>query len=172
MCEAFRLDILSLNPFKNFEGNLQVPLQKHLETAREWLELVARVGAKSIQLPSQFLPQSTGDGAIIVSELRALADLAAQEGISIAYEAVAFAKFNNLWQDSLRVVQEVDRPNFGLCLDSFHIHSRIWGDVTAETGRQRQGSRGINGRVFEVLSQGKGLVYAAVRRREVRPAFD
>ncbi|KAK2596455.1 hypothetical protein N8I77_013345 [Diaporthe amygdali] len=127
-CHDLSLNILTLNLFKNFEGNYNIPLQERLTIAEEWFEVAVVVGTSIIQMPSQFLEASTGDEAVIVPELRALADSAAVHGLKIAYEAVAFARHNALWQDSLRIVEAVNRPNFGLCLDSFHIHARIWGN--------------------------------------------
>lgn len=62
----------------------------------------------------------------------------------IAYEAVAWGYYVNTWQDSLRIVQCVDRPNFGLCLDSSHVAARHLGDITAEPGKKK-------GSVEEVL---------------------
>jgi 4-hydroxyphenylpyruvate dioxygenase len=32
-------------------------------------------------------------------------------------------------------VQRVDCPNFGLCLDTFNIADRVWGDPTSVTGK-------------------------------------
>jgi 4-hydroxyphenylpyruvate dioxygenase len=138
LCRASSIEVLSLNPLKNFEGNLQVSLETRLETAREWVMLAAAVGAELVQMPSQFLPESTGNiDAVLVPELRALADMAMQVGgISIAYEGVAFARHNPRWQDALSIVEAVNRPNFGLCLDSYHIHSLIWADPYVKSGRK------------------------------------
>ncbi|KAL1845347.1 hypothetical protein VTK73DRAFT_650 [Phialemonium thermophilum] len=110
------------------------------------------MGAKNLQVPSQFLPNTTGDEEVIITELRALADLAATSGVTIAYEAVAFARFNSLWQDSLRVVRAVDRPNFGMCLDSFHIHARIWADPYAADGKLPHGNQALADSMAEFLA--------------------
>ncbi|CAK5268070.1 unnamed protein product, partial [Mycena citricolor] len=117
LCKQLGLQILSLNPLKNFEGNLTVPLTERLAQAAEWVDLAAAAGAHSVQVPSQFAPHSTGDFAVIVPELRALADLAAARGVGVAYEAVAFAAHHATWQDSLRIATAVGRAGFGLCLD-------------------------------------------------------
>jgi 4-hydroxyphenylpyruvate dioxygenase len=145
------IDILTLNPLKHFEGNLSLPLQSRLESASQWIELTTALGTKIVQVPSQFLEHSVGDDTLITAELQALADLAAQSSISIAYEAVAFGKFNFLWQDSLRIVEAVNRPNFGLCLDSFHIHARIWGDAYGETGILPNGPASLKESMDEFL---------------------
>ena len=138
-------EILSLNPLKNFEGHLSTPLETRLAIAREWVQLAVAVGTKIIQMPSMFLRESTaGDMDIIVPELQALADLAALSGISRAYEAVAFATYQGLWQDALRIVETVDRPNFGLYFDSFHVHGRIWGDPYFISGVLPNGQRALD----------------------------
>lgn len=153
LCTSLGLEVLTLNPLKNFEGNLNVPLQQRLDAAREWMELAVAAGTSIVQMPSQFLHNATADENVIIPELRALADLAAQSNLKIAYEAVAFARFHGLWQDSLRIVEAVDRPNFGLCMDSFHIHARIWGDPWTEGGKLPNASNDLEESMKEFLAR-------------------
>lgn len=63
------MTILTLNAFKTFEGNLSVPLLERMELAREPVQVALTVGTGIIQVPSMFLPESTGDEYIIVDEL-------------------------------------------------------------------------------------------------------
>lgn len=151
LCASLSMEILTLNPLKNFEGNLKTSLQSRLASAQEWIDLAVAVDTKIIQMPSQFLDSATADDSVIIPELQALADLAAQKDIKIAYEAVAFTRFNALWQDSLRIVEAVNRPNFGICLDSFHIHARIWGDPCAQDGLLPQGPEALEKSMIEFL---------------------
>lgn len=144
--------ILTLNAFKNFEGNLEISLGERLEQAQEWIKIAVALGTRIIQVPSMFLPASTSDDTIIINDLRSLADLAAQHGLEIAYEAVAFAKHNPLWQDSLRLTQAVDRPNFRMCLDSFHIHARLWGDACTDSGRIPVGDEALRRSMEELIN--------------------
>ncbi|KAJ4301121.1 hypothetical protein N0V90_003211 [Kalmusia sp. IMI 367209] len=144
--------ILTLNAFKNFEGNLQIPLDERLRQAQEWMDVALALGTRIIQVPSMFLPESTGEEKIIVSDLQALADLAAQYDLDIAYEAVAFAKHNALWQDSLRITKLVQRPNFRICMDSYHIHARLWSDACAKSGRLPGGDEALERSMKEFLS--------------------
>lgn len=153
LCHRLSLEILTLNPFKNFEGNCGISLQERLAIADEWFEVAVDVGTSIIQMPSQFLENSTGDEAVIVPELRAFADSAAVHGLKIAYEAVAFARHNSLWQDSLRIVEAVNRPNFGLCLDSFHIHARIWGDACVPSGMLPRATENLADSMKEFLQK-------------------
>ncbi|KAJ5104919.1 hypothetical protein NUU61_002266 [Penicillium alfredii] len=134
LCSSVNLAVLALNPFKNFEGH-NSPLPDRLESARHWIEIAACLGAKYLQVPSQFdTANSTGDWSLMVTELRQLSDLASSQSISIAYEAVAWGSYIDTWEDSLQMVQDVNSPNFGLCLDSFHVAARVWGDNTVESG--------------------------------------
>lgn len=136
LCSSSNIGILSLNPFKNFEGH-NTPLADRLESARHWIEVASTLGAKYLQVPSQFDANSSGDWDVMIDDLRQLSDLAASYSVGIAYEAVAWGCYVNTWEDSYRVVRDVGRANFGICLDSFHIVARLWGDNTEESGVRR-----------------------------------
>lgn len=60
----------------------------------------------------------------MVSDLRKAADVAKRYNKKIAYEALAWGTHCNTWEHSWELVKEVDHPNLGLCLDSFHIFVR------------------------------------------------
>lgn len=68
----------------------------------------------------------TGDLDATANGLRILADEGAKmtPPIRFAYEAMCFSTFHSTWQDSWRLVRRVDRPNFGLVLDTFVRRSR------------------------------------------------
>mgnify|MGYP004716885629 CR=1 FL=1 len=38
------------------------------------------------------------------------------------------------WEESLRIVNIVNRPNFGLCLDTYHVLARVWADPRNKSG--------------------------------------
>ena len=153
LCASRNLEILSINPFKNYEGNLDKSLEIRLAEAQGWIDIAVALGNAMIQMPSQFLTNSTGDHNIIVPELRALADLAAEKAIRIAYEGVAFAKHNPLWQDALRIVEAVGRPNFGMCLDNFHIHAHVWGDAMLDGGILPRGQEMLTASLAEFVER-------------------
>ena len=53
LCQSSGLEVLSLNPLKNFEGNLDLSLQQRLDNAKKWIELAIAAGSKTVQvLPS------------------------------------------------------------------------------------------------------------------------
>jgi 4-hydroxyphenylpyruvate dioxygenase len=57
-------------------------------------------------------------------QLHALAVRAAERGIRVAYEALAWGRWVNEYDHAWRIVRGADHPALGVCLDSFHILSR------------------------------------------------
>lgn len=125
-CEHHWLAIIALVPFENFEGS-KSPLQDRLAVASHWIDIARILRATYIQVPSQYNRDCIGDEAVVVSELQQLADLAnaATPVISIAYEPMSWGIHYPTWESSLRLAELVNRDNFGICLDSFHITTKI-----------------------------------------------
>ncbi|EXJ88838.1 hypothetical protein A1O3_01902 [Capronia epimyces CBS 606.96] len=136
---ASGVQVLALDPFRNFEGHPTTSLAERLAVAADWIELLRRLGGRYLQVPSQTLRDSHGDRAVLVAELRQLAELAAAAGVAVAYEPVAWARHVSTWEQAWDLVQAVDRPNFGLCLDNFHLITGLWADNTVPGGRRPGG---------------------------------
>ena len=139
LCNEFKLVVIVLQPFASYEGNLD--LDKHRQAFQKWqhwLDIAYVLDCDLIQMPSNFdLSGTTGDIDRIVTDLREIADLALAlaSPVRIAYEAVAWGTHFDLWDQSWAIVKAVDRSNFGLCLDTFHIAGRVWGDPTTLNGK-------------------------------------
>lgn len=136
ICDQVGMHVLSLAAFENFEGH-NSPLESRLRTAKLWIEIASRLGATHLQVPSQYSHDSTGDENVVISELRELADLAGAKHppVSIAYEALSWGKHCSTLKSSLQVVESVNRPNFGLCIDTFHVVTKAWADPFAQSGK-------------------------------------
>jgi sugar phosphate isomerase/epimerase len=153
LCKSHKLAILSLNPMKNFE-NHHSPLADRLEVANMWIDMCHVLGAKYLQVPSQFdTDNSTEDEVKAVDDLRKLADLAAEKGISIAYEAVAWGSYIDTWQQSRDIVRKVERENFGVCLDAFHVIAKLWGDNTTPSGKLVGGDEALEISLAELVKK-------------------
>ncbi|KAL2006074.1 hypothetical protein VTN00DRAFT_9728 [Thermoascus crustaceus] len=141
LCDSLHLTIICLQPFSFYEGLLSRTQHTHLLSQKLplWFSLARILNTTTIQVPSNFLPSTlaTGDLDIIVSDLRALADLGAQKNppIRFAYEALAWGTHVDTWEASWAIVQRVNRPNFGLCLDTFNIAGRVYADPASLTGK-------------------------------------
>lgn len=154
LCEEKHLVILAFASFQNFEGQ-RSPLSERLQKAREWLAIAHALGAEHLQVPSNYDRSADGDADIIKSEFQLLADLASAytPTIKIAYENLGWGTHCSLWQQALQTVQDVDRDNFGLCLDSFHFCAALWGDPFNRTGIQPNGKRKLDDSLRELSTQ-------------------
>ncbi|CRG91867.1 hypothetical protein PISL3812_08921 [Talaromyces islandicus] len=135
MCQGLNLAIVSLAPFENYEGDPS-PLSDRLSKATHWIKVARALGATYLQIPSNFKPDAIGDTDIVISELQHIAEIgsAEQPVISIAYEYLSWGTHCSTWETALKYVNEVNRPNFGLCLDTFHEATKLWGDLFALSG--------------------------------------
>ncbi|KIW43956.1 uncharacterized protein PV06_05002 [Exophiala oligosperma] len=128
LCAKAGLEILCFGSFDNFEGDPTTPLENRLEKASEWLDLVHELGTNVIQVPSNDDRRAMCDERLIVDELRALADLGLQ-----------------------RQPPKVDRPNFGLCLDTYHVLARLWADPTDSSGLRPGGTAALRDSIQRFL---------------------
>jgi 4-hydroxyphenylpyruvate dioxygenase len=71
-----------------------------------------------------------GDESILLDDLSLLAEHAGKRGLRIGYEALAWGKHVNTWQQVWNLVRQVDHPSLGVLLDSFHTLS-LKGDPSA-----------------------------------------
>ncbi|KIW31463.1 uncharacterized protein PV07_03111 [Cladophialophora immunda] len=149
-----KLHVLSFASFQNFEGNPS-PIEGRLQKARDWLQLAHLLGAEHLQIPSIYQREFIDDHQLMVAELRQLAELAAtfEPVIKVAYENLAWAKRCSLWQEAVAIVQEVDRDNFGLCLDTFHIALVLWADAYSSDGRQVDGDEKLRASMQEFVQR-------------------
>lgn len=68
------------------------------------------------------------DPTIIAGNMRRLGRLAQGYGLRVAYEAPSWGIHNNTWQQVQRILELVNLPNVGHCLDTFHLAARDAGD--------------------------------------------
>ncbi|KAJ5907394.1 3-dehydroshikimate dehydratase [Penicillium taxi] len=140
ICQAQRLEIICMQPFLFYEGlKDREQHDKLIEKMKLWLKIVKNLGTDTIQIPANFLPaeQLTDDLDVHSADLRQLADMGAAENPSIrfAYENLCWSTYVDTWEKTWDMVKRVDRPNFGLCLDTFNIAGHIWADPASLTGK-------------------------------------
>lgn len=138
--DEVRLTVIGLQPFLFYEGLLDRKQHAALiEKIHLWFHIAKHLNTNTIQIPANFLPadQLTGDMDVITGDLLELADLGSKQNppIRFAYEALCWSTHIDTWEKSYEVVKMVNRPNFGLCLDTFNIAGRVWGDPASPTGK-------------------------------------
>lgn len=134
MCEERNLTIVCLQPFMHYEGLRDRKWHaERVEEMKLWIQMAHILGTNVIAIPSTFLPEdvASGDLDLITADLQEVADLGAPEGIQFAYENLSWGTYIDTWEQAYDIVQRVDRPNFGICLDTFNITARIYADPEA-----------------------------------------
>ncbi|KAK4948189.1 hypothetical protein LTR10_013244 [Elasticomyces elasticus] len=123
----------------HYEGRLDTRShQAAIQDLHSWIRIAHILGTDLIQIPSSFLPPSkcTGSRDILVAELREAADIGLRSTppIRFAYEALAWGTHIDTWDAAWSIVLEVDRPNFGTCIDTFNLAGRVSADPASSTG--------------------------------------
>jgi 4-hydroxyphenylpyruvate dioxygenase len=120
-------------PFRDFEGVGPDILEQNLRRAAAKFGLMNRLGIDTMLLCSNVATARSGDDQLAAIQLRALGDLAADFGVRVAYEALAWGRFVDGYEQAARIVRLADHERIGLCLDSFHILSRGHNPEAIET---------------------------------------
>ncbi|KAN0077604.1 Xylose isomerase-like, TIM barrel-containing domain containing protein [Elaphomyces granulatus] len=111
-CNAVNLEIMMLQPFAHFEG---------------W----PRESVGSTDCAPEKISTRRED---IVVDLRELATMLSKRNMRLAYENWCWSTHAPTWKDVWEIVKAVDRPNIGLCLDTFQTAGSEWGDPTTLSG--------------------------------------
>jgi 4-hydroxyphenylpyruvate dioxygenase len=111
-------------PFRDAEGVAEELFPSVLRRARAKFELMGRLGIDTLLVCSNVGTATVDDDDHSAAQLRRLGDLAAEHGVRLAYEALAWGRYVDDYRRAWRIVERADHPNVGTCLDSFHILSR------------------------------------------------
>ncbi|KRE82029.1 sugar phosphate isomerase/epimerase and 4-hydroxyphenylpyruvate domain-containing protein [Arthrobacter sp. Soil763] len=119
-------------PFRDFDSVPEELLEANLRRADAKFRLMSRLGMDTILVCSNVATASIDDDGLRADQLSRLAALAGDHGVRVAYEALAWGRYVNDYEHAHRLVELVDHPNLGTCLDSFHILSRDWDTAPIE----------------------------------------
>ena len=117
---ASGLRVTGFQVLRDFEG-----LSGHLhaykvDIAKSMLEMCRALGSRVLLACSSSSAHASGEQDLLVRDLRKLAMLALPLNIRVAYEALSWGRHVNLLTQAWEIVQEADRSNLGLCIDSYH----------------------------------------------------
>ena len=117
---ASGLRVTGFQVLRDFEG-----LSGHLhaykvDIAKSMLEMCRALGSRTLLACSSTSAHATGKTDLLKKDLQKLATLAVPLGIRVAYEALSWGRHVNLLSQAWEIVQEADRSNLGLCIDSYH----------------------------------------------------
>ncbi|KAJ4291475.1 3-dehydroshikimate dehydratase [Collariella sp. IMI 366227] len=158
LCRTRNISIICLQPFSHYDGLLnRSEHSRRISQLHFWIDLAHELNTDMIQVPANFLPAEfvTTDLELIVSDLCEVADigLAANPPVRFAYESLCWSTHVDTWELCWEVVRRVDRPNFGMCLDSFNIAGRIFADPTVASGKMVDAERAVHQSMARLVEQ-------------------
>ncbi|MBU1329864.1 MAG: sugar phosphate isomerase/epimerase and 4-hydroxyphenylpyruvate domain-containing protein [Gammaproteobacteria bacterium] len=130
LCADLGLAITLFQPFRDFEGCRRERLQRNIDRAERKFDLMQELGTDLVLVCSNVAADALGDPDIIVDDLRLLGERAGARGLRIGYEALAWGRHVNTYQQVWNLVRQADHPAVGMILDSFHTLS-LKGDPAA-----------------------------------------
>ena len=146
-CDKVGLHVVVLQPFWFYEGLLdRKEHDARITKLRLWMKLAAILGTTMVQIPTNWLNGgTTGDLDVITADLIEMADIGLEQHppIRFAYEGVAWGTHIDTWEDTWEVIKRVDRSNFGMCLDTYHVAARVWADPAAKSGQNENGDEAL-----------------------------
>lgn len=180
ICDQNNLEIIGLQPFLFYEGlRDRKQHDKLIEKLHVWFDIVDALDTDIIQIPANFLPedQITGDMDTIVADMVEVADLGLKRArpIRFAYENLCWSTYIDTWDAVWEVVQRVDRPNFGMCLDTFNIAGRVWADPVSPTGMVEGAEAALDAslkKLVETVDVAKVFYIQVVDAERVDPPLD
>jgi 4-hydroxyphenylpyruvate dioxygenase len=124
MVRDLGMQVSLFQPFRDLEG-LPEPLRiRAFDRMARKFDVMSELGTDLILLCSNCSTSAQPDRQAMVDDLSALGELAARHQMRVGYEALAWGRHVNDHRDAWSLVRDVDHPNIGLILDSFHSLSR------------------------------------------------
>jgi 4-hydroxyphenylpyruvate dioxygenase len=123
-CDDLGLTIDLYQPFRDFDSVRPEAVQANLRRADRKFDVMEQMGTNQVLVCSANYPDAVADHGQIAEQLHRLATRAAERGMLISYEALAWSTYINTYEQAWDIVRTADHPALGMCIDSFHILSR------------------------------------------------
>lgn len=113
------LDIVTFQPFRDFEGMPPEKRERNFTRAERKFDLMQELGCDLLMVCSNVSPESAGGIDRAAEDFFELGERAAQRGMRVGFEALAWGRHINDYRDAWEVVRRAGHPAVGLVLDSF-----------------------------------------------------
>ncbi len=137
MIRDLGLECTLFQPFRDFEGMPTEQRARAFERMERKFNVMDELGVDLILLCSNCSPLASDNRTQMIDDLSELGERAAKRNMRVGYEGLAWGR--HIWdhRDAWSLVRDVDHPNIGLVLDSFHslsrkIPSASIGDIRAD----------------------------------------
>ena len=118
------LDIVTLQPFRDFEGMPDSLRNRVFARAERKFDVMEELGCDLLMICSNVAPDSLGGIERAAADLHELGERAAKRGLRVAFEALAWGRHISDYRDAWEAVRRANHPAVGLVLDTFHILAR------------------------------------------------
>ena len=122
--EQLGLDIVTLQPFRDFEGMPDSLRNRVFARAERKFDVMEELGCDLLMICSNVAPDSLGGIDRAAADLHELGERAGKRGMRVAFEALAWGRHINDYRDAWEAVRRANHPAVGLVLDTFHILAR------------------------------------------------
>jgi 4-hydroxyphenylpyruvate dioxygenase len=120
LCGELGLDIITFQPFRDFEGMPEPQRTRVFERAERKFDLMQELGCDLLLVCSNVSPDSLGGIDRAAADLHELGERAAKRGLRVGFEALAWGRHINDYRDAWEAVRRANHPSIGVVLDSFH----------------------------------------------------
>lgn len=124
LCDDLGLRIITVQPFRDFEGYDEPRRAKTFDRAERKFDLLQTLGADLLFVCSSVSPEAHGGIERLAADFHELGERAAKRGLRAGFEALAWGRFVNDYRDAWEIVRRANHPSVGLILDSFHVLAR------------------------------------------------
>ncbi len=124
LIEGLGLKTIAFQPFRDFEGMPADRRSRAFQRAERKFDLMQELDCDLLMICSNVSPESLGGIDRAAEDLRELAERAAQRGLRVGFEALAWGRHINDYRDAWEVVRRADHAAVGVVLDTFHILAR------------------------------------------------
>lgn len=118
------LELALFQPFRDFEGLVGGLRDRAFDRAKRKFDLMNQLGTDLMLICSSVHPKALGGIDRAADDLAELGDIAAQWGVRVGYEALAWGRFVNDHRDAWEIVRRANHERVGLIVDSFHTLGR------------------------------------------------
>ena len=123
-CAALGLTVDLFQPMRNVEGVPPERFDAVLHRARRRFEVAVELGAETVLACSNTGSDAVADPDLTAEQLHRVGTLAAEHGVTVAFEALAWGRHIDRVGQSWQAVVAADHPNVTLAVDTFHMLAR------------------------------------------------
>ncbi len=121
MVEDAGMEIVALQPFRDFEAMPKEHIQRNFDRIERKFEVMEELGTDTLLFCSNTSALALNNFNLASDHFSELSERARPHNFKLGYEALSWGRHIKDYRDAWRLVNNVDQDNFGLVLDSFHI---------------------------------------------------